>query len=62
MKGLHHHENYPKLKKLGSSESFKVQIFSDRTIFPQGCCQKLQFFFLQNVCPLCEHFHISHEN
>ena len=25
MKGFHHHENYPNLQKLGSSESCKVQ-------------------------------------
>ena len=60
MKGLHHHENYPKLKKFGCSKSFKVHTFSDLTIFPQGCCQNGTY--CQNVRPLRKHFHISHEN
>ena len=54
MKGLHHHENYSRLQKLGSSESFKVQILVRRGV--------VKSTFFQNVHPLREHFHISHEN
>ena len=49
MKGLHHHESY-----------FKVQQFSDRTVFRQGCCQNGSFY--KYVLPRREYFHISLEN
>ena len=61
MKGLHYHENYPRLQKLGFSESFKVKKKSrNESFFRRGVVKHGTFY--QNVRPLREHFHISHEN